>query len=159
MSDKLHHFEIRTTWTGNTGQGTADYRAYMRDHEITGAGKRSPILGSSDPKFRGEATRYNPEELLVASLSTCHMLWMLHLSSDAGIRITSYTDQASGVMAEDADGSGRFTEVTLRPVMTITEAARVKDAEALHDRAHHLCFIANSVNFPVRCLPSVAADG
>ncbi|HEV2687003.1 MAG TPA: OsmC family protein [Bryobacteraceae bacterium] len=156
---KPHHFEVKTTWTGNTGQGTSDYRAYKRDHEISGERKSAPILGSSDPVFRGDAARYNPEELLVGSLSTCHMLWMLHLCAEAGITIVEYTDQASGVMEEDADGSGRFTEVTLHPSMTITEAAKIQETQALHKRAHELCFIANSVNFPVHCAPVVVARG
>jgi organic hydroperoxide reductase OsmC/OhrA len=157
VGNHLHQYEVRTTWTGNTGQGTASYRAYKRDHEISGERKLAPIPGSSDPVFRGDVARYNPEELLVGALSACHMLWMLHLCADAGITITAYTDQASGVMAEEADGSGRFTEVTLRPQMTITDAGRIPEAEALHTRAHELCAMANSVNFPVRCVPSVVA--
>jgi organic hydroperoxide reductase OsmC/OhrA len=156
---KQHHFELQTQWTGNTGEGTANYRAYKRDHEISGARKSAPILGSSDPAFRGDPARYNPEELLVGSLSTCHMLWMLHLCAEAGITITEYTDRATGVMDEDAEGSGRFTEVTLRPRMTITDESKIAQATALQERAHHLCFIANSVNFPVRCEPEVVAGG
>ncbi|HWY46383.1 MAG TPA: OsmC family protein [Bryobacteraceae bacterium] len=159
MESKLHRYQIQTTWTGNTGQGTAGYRAYKRDHEIFAAGKTAPIPGSSDAAFRGDPARYNPEELLVSALSTCHMLWMLHLCADAGITVTAYSDQACGVMAEDSDGSGRFTEVTLRPVMTITDSGRIQEAEALHAKAHQFCFIANSVNFPVRCpTPVVTAQ-
>jgi organic hydroperoxide reductase OsmC/OhrA len=157
VGSRLHRYQIRTTWTGNTGPGTADYRAYKRDHEVTADGKLAPIPGSSDASFRGDPARFNPEELLVASLSTCHMLWMLHLCADAGIVVTSYADQAWGVMAEDAGGSGRFTEVTLHPVMTITDARRIQEAETLHARAHEFCFVANSVNFPVLCSPSVVA--
>ena len=153
MGDHLHYYRVQTTWTGNTGQGTADYRAYKRDHEILIAGKTRPILGSSDAAFRGDPSRYTPEELLVSTLSSCHMLWMLHLCADAGITVTAYSDQACGVMAVNGDGSGRFTEVTLHPVMTITDPGRIREAEALHAKAHELCFIANSVNFPVR-LPS-----
>jgi organic hydroperoxide reductase OsmC/OhrA len=151
VASRLHHYQTQTTWTGNTGQGTADYRAYKRDHEIFVAGKSAPIPGSSDAAFRGDPTRYSPEELLVSTLSTCHMLWLLHLCADAGITVTAYTDQARGVMAENPDGSGHFTEVTLHPVMTITDSSRVREAAALHAKAHELCFIANSVNFPVRC--------
>lgn len=159
MAARQHHYQIQTIWIGNTGQGTADYRAYKRDHEVMVAGKSGPIPGSSDAAFRGDPTRYTPEELLVSALSTCHMLWMLHLCADAGIAVTAYTDQASGVMTEDSDGGGRFTEVALHPVMTITDAARVREAAALHARAHELCFIANSVNFPVRCpSPVVTAE-
>ena len=155
---KQHHFNVRIAWTGNTGQGTAGYRAYQRDHEIVGPAKTAAILGSSDPAFRGDAARYNPEELLVAALSACHMLSMLHLCADAGIVVTSYADDASGTMILDADGSGRFREAVLKPRMTITDAGRVPDAEALHHRAHQLCFIANSVNFPVRFEASVVVD-
>jgi organic hydroperoxide reductase OsmC/OhrA len=151
VASRLHQYQIQTTWTGNTGQGTAGYRAYKRDHEIFVAGKSAPIPGSSDAAFRGDPTRYSPEELLVSTLSTCHMLWLLHLCADAGITVTAYTDQACGVMTEDTDGGGRFTEVTLHPMMTITDSSRVPEAIALHAKAHELCFIANSVNFPVRC--------
>jgi len=150
-----HNYRVCTVWTGNTGQGTANYRAYMRDHEISGDGKLLAIPGSSDPVFRGDSRRYNPEELLVGALSACHMLWMLHLCADAGITITEYSDMASGVVAEEPDGSGRFTEVTLRPVITITDASRIQDAEALNAKAHEICAMANSVNFPVRCSPVV----
>ena len=158
MSGHSHRFEVQTTWTGNTGQGTANYRAYGRDHEITGTKKATAIPGSSDAAFRGNPARDNPEELLVAALSACHMLSMLRLCADAGIVVTAYSDQASGTMLLSPDGSGRFTEVTLRPALTITDAARTAETQALHSRAHQLCFIANSVNFPVRCEPSVAAQ-
>ena len=157
MAQRSHEYQIQTTWTGNVGQGTANYRAYKRDHEISGKGKLRPIPGSADPAFRGDGLRYNPEELLVAAVSTCHMLWMLHLCADAGIVVTAYSDEARGVMTEDADGPGRFTEATLHPVMTITDARRIQEAEALHERAHKLCFVANSLNFPVRCAPTVVA--
>lgn len=157
MANRLHQYEVRTAWTGNTGQGTADYRSYKRDHEIAMDGKIAPIPGSSDAAFRGDKSRYNPEELLVGSLSSCHMLWMLHLCADAGIVILEYQDQASGTMQEDANHGGHFTEVILRPRMTISDASRIQEAEALHERAHALCFVANSVNFPVRCTPVVLA--
>lgn len=147
---KEHRYTISTEWTGNLGRGTTDYRAYTRNHEITAAGKATPIPGSSDAAFRGDRTRYNPEELLVASLSTCHMLWVLHLCADAGIVVTAYADKAEGVMRENADGSGEFAEVVLRPRMSISDAARTEEMHAIHERAHALCFIARSVNFPVR---------
>jgi organic hydroperoxide reductase OsmC/OhrA len=145
-----HHYTVHVKWTGNRGQGTSDYRAYSRNHEIAAAGK-PPIPGSSDPTFRGDPQRYNPEELLVSSLSTCHMLWYLHLCADAKIIVLEYVDEASGTMVEDADGGGRFTDVILRPNVAIASGGDLERAEALHERAHHLCFIANSVNFPVRC--------
>ena len=146
---KTHNYHITTEWTGNLGSGTASYRAYSRNHQISAVEKTAPIHGSSDPQFRGDGARYNPEELLVASLSTCHMLWVLHLCADVGIVVTAYEDDATGEMAENADGSGQFTRVVLRPRMTITDGARVEDARALHGKAHHFCFIARSVNFPV----------
>jgi len=118
---------------------------------ISGEGKTAPIAGSSDAAFRGDRSRYNPEELLVASLSACHMLWILHLCADAEIAITDYVDDASGEMAIHADAGGEFVSATLRPRMTITDAARVSEAMALHHRAHELCFVARSVKFPVHC--------
>jgi organic hydroperoxide reductase OsmC/OhrA len=145
-------------WTGNLGTGTSTYRAYSRDHEITGAGKRAPIPGASDPAFRGDPARYSPEELLVAALSTCHMLWMLHLCADRGIVITAYEDEAVGTMKERPDGAGEFTSVTLRPRLTLADAARIEEANALHTEAHRLCFIARSVNFEVGCEPEAAAE-
>jgi organic hydroperoxide reductase OsmC/OhrA len=141
-----HNYSVNVIWTGNTGTGTSGYQAYKRDHEIKAAG-RPPIPGSSDPKFRGDSARYNPEELLVAALSTCHMLWYLHLCADAGVVVMSYEDQAEGTMRETADGGGRFINVTLRPRAIVKGS--IAQAEALHQRAHELCFIANSVNFPV----------
>jgi organic hydroperoxide reductase OsmC/OhrA len=152
--DKQHRYSVHVTWTGNLGQGTSSYRAYSRNHEIAAAGK--PVLpGSSDPTFRGDPDRYNPEEFLVSSLSTCHMLWYLHLCAEAKIVVVEYVDEASGVMTERSDGGGRFTEVTLKPHVVIASGGDLARAEALHERAHHLCFIANSVNFPVRCDPRI----
>jgi organic hydroperoxide reductase OsmC/OhrA len=149
MADKTHHYQTRTVWTGNTGTGTSGYHAYERAHEISAAGK-PVIAGSSDPAFRGDAARYNPEDLLVASLSACHMLWYLHLCADSGIVVTAYADDAQGMMVETEDTGGHFTEVVLRPVVTIA-AGDSELAMRLHHRAHELCFIANSMNFPVRC--------
>jgi organic hydroperoxide reductase OsmC/OhrA len=141
-----HQYCVKIAWTGNVGNGTRDYRSYKRDHEIRVPGKIS-IPGSSDPEFLGDSARYNPEELLLASLSACHMLWYLHLCADAGIIVESYADEAEGVMETSADGGGRFVRVKLRPNVIID--GPVDKAEALHRRAHELCFIANSVNFPV----------
>ena len=151
---KTHVYRTNVLWTGNTGQGTSDYRGYSRAHEIMAKGKPT-LAGSSDPAFRGDPARYNPEELLVASLSTCHMLWYLHLCADAKIVVTSYEDRAEGTMIETEDGGGRFTEVTLKPAVTIGAGGDLELARTLHERAHHLCFIANSVNFPVRCEPTI----
>ena len=149
---KDHAYTVTVTWTGNTGTGTSSYRSYERSHDIEIRGKPA-IPGSSDPAFRGDRTRYNPEEMLVGSLSSCHMLWYLHLCSEAGIAIQSYQDVAEGVMTEDTEGGGRFKEVVLQPEITVPAGTDLAQAEALHAGAHAKCFIANSVNFPVRCEP------
>ena len=112
------------------------------------AAGRPDVQGSSDPAFRGDATRWNPEDLLVASLSSCHMLWYLHLCAQAKITVLAYRDDATGTMVED-EGGGRFTAAVLKPVVTIAAGGDVARAEALHEDAHRLCFIANSVSFPV----------
>jgi organic hydroperoxide reductase OsmC/OhrA len=152
-----HSYHTNVTWTGNTGTGTASYRGYKRDHEIAADGK--PVIpGSSDPAFRGDPARWNPEELLVASLSTCHQLWYLHLCADAGIVVTAYDDRAEGVLTERPDGGGRFARVVLRPRVTITSAAHRELALSLHERAHAMCFIASSVNFAVSTEASIVVD-
>lgn len=149
---KEHHYSIDLCWTGNLGKGTSTYGGYSRSHEIVIQGK--PMIPcSSDPTFRGDSSRYNPEELLVAALSSCHMLWYLHLCADAGIVVVEYKDRATGTMVETPDGGGRFSEVVLHPETTLQPGADVSIAERLHEKAHQLCFIANSVNFPVRCEP------
>jgi organic hydroperoxide reductase OsmC/OhrA len=152
-----HLFRVRSTWTGNRGTGTSGYRDYSRNHEVSGAGKSEVIAGSSDPAFRGDGSRYNPEELLVASLSACHMLWLLHLCADAGISVISYTDDAVGTMSENEDGSGEFIRVVLHPRMVIANAAQIEQARALHHEAHEMCFIARSVKFPVDHVVEVTA--
>jgi organic hydroperoxide reductase OsmC/OhrA len=152
---KTHRYAVTVTWTGNTGSGTSDYRSYERRHEIS-AGARKPVIpGSSDPAFRGDPSRWNPEELLVASVSACHKLWYLHLCADASIVVLNYVDRAEGIMQEDADGSGRFERVILRPEVTIAPGSDVSKARELHHLAHAKCFIANSVNFPVEHEPEV----
>ena len=149
-----HSYQTLLQWTGNKGRGTQDYRAYDRAYEIEVKGK--PIIhGSSDPAFRGDRTRYNPEELLVASLSSCHMLWYLHLCSEAQVIVVDYQDKAIGKMNETQNGSGRFTEVILQPEVTIVKKSDLDRAKQLHHEAHKFCFIANSVNFPVLCQPSI----
>ncbi len=145
---KQHQYEMRLKWTGNAGEGTRTYRGYRRDHTVEIANKPALLL-SSDPAFRGDPSRYNPEELLVASLSSCHMLWFLHLCSVAKISVVAYADRATGVMEERADGSGVFTNVTLHPAVTIEAGGDPEKARALHHDAHRMCFIANSVTFPV----------
>lgn len=151
--NKQHKYKLTVKWTGNKGHGTFDSRLYGRDHRIVIANKPD-ILGSSDPKFRGDADKHNPEELLLASLSSCHMLWYLDLCASAGVVVVDYRDNAVGIMEEKSDRSGHFTEVTLQPVVTVAESSMVETANELHKEANKLCFIANSVNFPVYHHPS-----
>ena len=146
---KQHQYTATIKWTGNKGTGTDHYRNYERSHEIIIDNK--PIIsGSSDPAFRGDATKHNPEDLLVSSLASCHMLWYLHVCAEAGVKVTNYIDHATGTMTETPDGGGRFTEVILNPIVTVAAACMIAKANELHKKANELCFIANSVNFPVR---------
>ena len=154
MSGKTHRYEVTMEWTGNTGAGTAAYRAYERSHEIT-AGDKPPIPGSSDPVFRGDPARWNPEELLVAALSACHQLVYLHRCAEAGIVVTAYIDRAEGVMVEDDKGGGRFERVVLRPLVTIAPGGDEALALELHHMAAEQCYIASSVNFPVDHDPQI----
>ena len=154
---KQHTYELQVEWTGNTGEGTKTYRSYTRDYTITAAGKPE-ILGSSDPSFRGDPSRYNPEDLLVAGLSACHMLSYLHLCAVNHITVLDYRDAALGAMEENSDGSAQFTRVTLRPTVQISPGNDQTKAQALHDQAHHLCFIARSVNFTVDVVPTITTD-
>lgn len=146
---KQHTYRLEMLWTGNTGQGAKTYRGYSRDYLISAAGKPE-IGGSSDPAFRGDPKRYNPEELLVAALSSCHMLAYLHLCVVNQVVVEEYQDSPVGLMEETADGSGHFTSATLHPVVKIS-AGDAGKARELHHEAHKVCFIANSVNFPVAC--------
>ena len=143
-----HQYSLTIKWTGNKGSGTSAYRAYDRSHVIISENKVE-ISASSDPAFLGDKTKHNPEELLVASLSSCHMLWYLHLCSEAGIIVVEYTDNATGIMMETPNGGGKFKEVTLHPIVTLAENSMKEKADKLHQKANELCFIANSVNFPV----------
>lgn len=143
-----HHYEVAVTWTGNTGTGTTSMRAYSRDHEVTAAGL-SAIAGSSDPAFRGDPARWNPEQLYLASIAQCHMLWYLSLAAQAGLVVTAYADRPTGVMVEEADGSGQFEGVTLHPVVTIAAGGDAAAAEALHHRVADYCFIARSIRTPI----------
>lgn len=146
--DKNHHYSLSVKWTGNNGQGTKNYLAYERSHIIEVENKAN-ISGSSDPAFRGDKTMHNPEELFVASIAACHMLWYLHLCSAAGIIVTAYNDRATGTMTETSDGGGNFSEVSLNPTVTLTSEAMLSKAYDLHNRANELCFIAKSCNFPI----------
>ncbi len=154
---KEHSYSTTVQWTGNMGTGTGTYTGYSRSHEIKIEGK--PVIpASSDPAFRGDSSRYNPEELLVAALSGCHMLWYLHLCAASGIVVMEYVDRATGILEETEDGGGHFIEVVLRPEAFVKPGADLALAEKLHEKAHHLCFIANSMNFPVRCEPVFRAE-
>ena len=154
MSGKTHTYTCTMTWTGNAGQGTSSYQSYSRNHVYSAPGKPD-LPGSADPAFRGEASRYNPEELLVASLSSCHMLWYLHLCAVGGVIVTAYVDAPVGTLREDAERGGYFTSVVLHPRVTISQGSDVDKARALHVAAHAKCYVANSVNFPVTCEPEI----
>ena len=147
-----HQYTATIKWTGNKGTGTDHYRNYERSHEIIIENKIA-IAGSSDPAFRGDGTKHNPEDLLIASLASCHMLWYLHVCAEAGVIVTNYIDHATGTMTETSNGGGRFTEVILNPIVTVAQDDMITKANELHKKSNELCFIANSVNFPVRHNP------
>lgn len=151
--ERRHEYETVVTWTGNLGPGTTGYRDYSRDHEV-GADGPAPIAGSSDPGFRGDARRWNPEQLLVSALAQCHLLWYLHLCAVSGVVVTGYVDRPRGTMLDTGD-TGHFTEVVLRPTVTVASAQMVDRAVSLHAQAHRACYLANSVNFPVRHEPTI----
>ena len=155
---KQHHYKATVTWTGNIGSGTSGYRNYERSHNIEIAG-RGIIFGSSDPAFRGDQTKHNPEDLFVSSLSACHMLWYLHLCTEAGVVVTEYIDNVTAVMTESANGLGQFSEVMLNPVVTVEKESMVETANELHRKANEFCFIANSVNFAVKHTPLTRVKG
>lgn len=155
---KEHIYKAKINWTGNTGEGTSAYAAYSRAHEISGDGGKSVILASAASIYRGEASRYNPEELIVAAIAGCHMLWYLHLCADAGVVVVDYQDEASGKLMETDDGNGKFAEVTINPRVTIKSASDVNVATILHREAHKFCFIANSMNFPVKVEPEITIE-
>jgi organic hydroperoxide reductase OsmC/OhrA len=149
---RTHHYKVTTKWTGNKGTGTLKYTGYGREYSIIGENKPE-ILCSSDPVFRGDKTKYNPEELFVAAISSCHMLWYLHLCADNGVVVIDYKDSPVGNLQEASDGSGNFTEVTLFPVVIVKDESMVEKANDLHHKAHELCFIANSCNFKINLKP------
>lgn len=146
---KTHTYQGQLNWTGNRGEGTKNYKSYDRSYSVQVEGKPM-IEGSSDPAFMGDPTKYNPEELFLFSLSSCHMLWYLHLCATEGIVVTDYEDRATGTMIEEADGSGRFTEVILKPKVTITDRSKKEMALQLHHKANQMCFIANSCKCAVK---------
>ena len=146
-----HEYSIQLEWTGNTGEGTRSYTGYQRSHQVR-MGEKPVIECSSDPAFRGDPSKHNPEELYVASLASCHMLWFLHLCADNKIEVISYRDNATGQMTENGEG-GKFTEVMLHPEVLIADHGQVDLANSLHHFANKKCFIANSCNFPVKHNP------
>lgn len=152
--NREHHYRLHATWTGNRGTGTSGYRDYDRLVTLAAAGKPE-LLASADRPFRGDSARWNPEDLLLGALSECHLLSYLHACVVAGVVVVSYSDEASGTMVEDGHGGGAFREVILRPRVTVAEEGMLSAAREAHDQAHTWCFIANSVNFPVRHEPTV----
>lgn len=154
---KEHQYQATLTWAGNKGSGTMDYRSYDRSYIIS-IDNKPDILGSSDSTFLGDKTKHNPEDLFLASLSSCHMLWYLHLCSQNEIIVMDYKDTPVGKMTEKPDGSGHFTEIVLHPVVLITDESQVEKANALHDEAHRMCFIANSCNFPIKHEPKCIVE-
>lgn len=153
MAQGEHNYRVAVTWDGNHGTGTSGYRSYGREHTIR-AGAKPDIPGSSDAAFRGDARRWNPEDLLVASASACHQLWYLHLCADAGVIVVAYEDDAQGTMIDTTE-EGRFARIVLRPRVTISAQSDRALAEHLHHTAHERCYIANSVNFPIACEPTI----
>ena len=149
---RQHNYSATIKWTGNKGKGSSNYKEFERSHIIS-VDNKPDILCSSDPAFRGDKTKYNPEELLLASLSSCHMLWYLHLCSESNIIVTKYIDNVTGVMIEKPNGSGYFSEVSLNPTVIVTENSMIEKAIELHKKANEFCFIANSVNFKVSHKP------
>lgn len=149
-----HHYALEVEWLGNRGTGTSGYRDYGRQVVVRSEGKHE-IAGSSDKPFHGDADRWNPEEFLLAGLAQCHLLSYLHVAVLRGVVVTEYVDRAVGTMLQTPDGGGRFTEVTLRPVVTVATADMVEAARGAHGEASEKCFIANSVNFPVRHEPTI----
>lgn len=145
---KKHNYNVKVVWTGNEGEGTADYTAYKRDHTISVNGK-ADMHCSADTIFRGDGTKFNPEDFLVSSIATCHMLWYLHLCADAGVNVIEYSDEATGTLELFDTAPGRFTQVALHPHVVVEEESMVALAISLHDKAHEKCFISNSCNFPI----------
>lgn len=153
---KEHHYKLTAVWTGNTGAGTKNYRSYERSITVSSKNKVD-ILCTSDTAFNSDKTKHNPEELLLAAISTCHMLWYLHLCSDAGVVVISYTDNAAATMIETQDGGGHFTEAILNPVIVVSDVSMIEKAYQLHHNANKLCYIANSCNFSIRHEPVINA--
>jgi organic hydroperoxide reductase OsmC/OhrA len=149
-----HTYDVTVTWTGNRGAGTTGIRDYERDHTIAADGPPT-IEGTADPGFLGDPGRWNPEQLFTASISQCHMLWYLGLCARAGVVVHEYADEAVGTMVSEPGNTARFTEVVLRPRIVVGADDQLEKAVALHEKAHEMCFIAQSVNFEVKVDPVV----
>lgn len=151
---RQHHYSLTVNWTGNIGTGTSGYKEYERSHEIFVSGKEV-INGSSDPLFNGDKSKWNPEEFLLASISSCHMLWYLHFCADAGIIVIDYNDEPKGIMFETENGAGQFEEIVLHPTVTVLREDMQETALELHNKANKFCFIANSLNCKVGHKPII----
>ncbi|WP_079736510.1 OsmC family protein [Salegentibacter salegens] len=151
---KKHQYKLNLKWTGDEGKGTLNYKSYNRNYKISAEGKNSEINGSADPAFLGDKSKYNPEDLFLSSIAACHMLWYLHLCSTHKIIVVAYLDNATGVMEETSNGSGKFTEVSLNPMVKVTEESMISKANELHKEAGRMCFIANSCNFEIGYNPT-----
>ncbi len=147
---KTHEYKTFIDWTCSRGNGTTDYTSYERNFTFRASGKQQVIHCSADSPFRGDPQKFNPEELFIAAISSCHMLWYLHLCADNGINVIEYADSATGTMIEKPEGGGNFQEVVLQPLVTVEKEEMVEKAKLLHLEAHKKCFIANSCNFPIR---------
>ena len=154
---KQHNYALKINWTRNIGSGTNSYKSYERSFEVSVDGKEI-INGSSDSFFIGDKTKYNPEELLLASISSCHILWYLHLCAYDGIIVTSYIDNAEGIMVENDNGGGKFEQVILKPVISVTENSMIEKAIIQHAKANKTCFTANSVNFRISHQPVILTN-
>jgi organic hydroperoxide reductase OsmC/OhrA len=150
---KEHHYKLTAEWTGNTGDGTKNIRTYDRSHTVHILGKPDLFLTTDNPLV-GDKSKLNPEDLLVSALSSCHMLSYLYVCALEGVVVTNYIDEATGVMIENEDGGGNFREVTLNPKVRVADESMIDKANELHHRAHEVCYIANSVNFEVKCFPT-----
>jgi organic hydroperoxide reductase OsmC/OhrA len=151
--NKQHNYKIAVEWTGNQGTGTSNYPDFERSYSVQIENK-ADILGSSDPEFRGDKTKHNPEELLLASVSSCHMLWYLHFCTEAKIIVSNYVDNATAILEETEDGNGKFTSITLHPTITVTQKSMIEQATELHQKANEFCFVANSLNLKVEHQPT-----
>ncbi|MFY8189083.1 MAG: OsmC family protein [Flavobacterium sp.] len=152
-----HHYNLTAVWTGNNGEGTKNVRTYDRSHTVTIQGKPELFLTTDNPAV-GDKSKLNPEDLLVSAISSCHLLSYLYLCSLEGIVVTAYTDQTSGIMIENPSGGGSFKEVVLNPTFYVSDESMVDKAIELHHKAHEICYIANSVNFEVKCNPTCKVE-